>query len=366
MRILDRYVFKSVLSVFLTCIFLFLFLYVVIDIISKLEDILNHDVGWFTMLQYYVANLPLMFCKIAPFACLLSALYALGKMNHDNEIIAMRASGLSVFQITRTLMVLGAVVSLFMFWIGDRFVPRSVAVTQKVIDQLTGPRKDGKEKKPETIYNLSMYGMKNRLFFMNKFTPSTSTMEGITILEHDEHQNITSKIVANKAVYQDRLWKFYQTITYNFDVNGQILEEPLYTEEEILTIPETPKDFITQRQRLDQMDIAQLEDYIWRLSKSGATTVIRNLKVDLYQRYATPFTALIMLLLGIPFSLMMRKRATGLSSIGLCILVGFLYYIIDAVCVALGKSGTLFPVLAVSFTHIVAFFSALYLIASMP
>jgi lipopolysaccharide export LptBFGC system permease protein LptF len=172
--------------------------------------------------------------------------------------------------------------------------------------------------------------------------------------------------VANKGVYRDNLWRFYQNITYNFDKNGQILGEPIYFEEEIMAIPETPKEFLSQRQHPDFMTISQLDEYIWKLSKSGATTVIRNLKVDFYRRFTEPFTSGIIILLGIPFSIRMRKRAIGLSSIGLSLMVGFLYYVLSAVGFALGKAGILMPILAASTVHILALVYGLYLIDTLP
>lgn len=366
MRILDRYILKSALSIFFSCIFVFLFLYVIIDVLSHLEDILKQQVSLSILAQYYLVNLPIMFVQVAPFACLLSTLYTFGKLNQDNEIIAMRSSGLSIFQITKTVIIFGLLISLFIFWVSDRIVPQSLVLTQKIKVQMEEGKKKEKEKKLEVIDNLTMYGLKNRLFFINKFYPATNTMEGITILEHDEHQNISKKIVANRGIYTDNLWKFYRCITYSFDQNGQILQEPQYFEEEIMAIPEAPHDFISQRQRPDFMTIAQLDDYIWKLSRSGASTVIRNLKLDLYQRFTSPFTSMIIIFLGIPFSLMMRKRATGLSSIGLSIMVGFLYYILDAISIALGRGGILTPILAASLSHIVVLLFSLHFINNLP
>ena len=208
--------------------------------------------------------------------------------------------------------------------------------------------------------------MKNRLFFVNKFLPSSNTMEGITILEHDEHQNLTKKIVASKGIYKEGIWRFYQTITYDFDEDSQLQHEPQFFEEEIMTIPETPHEFLTQRQKPDFMTISQLEDYLWKLSKSGATTVIRNLKVDLYQRFTAPFNSIIIMLLGIPFALKMRRRATGLSSIGLSIMMGFLYYVVNAVSIAFGKGGILIPILSASLSQILALLASMYLISILP
>ncbi|MDD5027481.1 MAG: LptF/LptG family permease [Candidatus Omnitrophica bacterium] len=366
MRILDRYILKSIVVTFISCIFVFLFMYVIIDVLSRLEDILKNQIHYTLLIQFYLTNLPIMFVQVAPFACLLSTLYTFSKLNHDNEVIAMRASGLSIFYITKTVIILGIIISLFVFWINDRFAPGAMLEIQKIQAKMDEGKKDKKEKKKESLINLSMYGLKNRLFFIDRFYPATATMDGVIILEQDEKQNLTRKIVANKGVYEDGLWRFYQSITYDFDHNGQIVGEPLYLEEEIMNIPETPQDFLAQRQRPENMTIAQLDNYIWKLSKSGATTVIRNLKLDLYQKFASPFSSLIIILLGIPFSLMIQKRATGLSSIGIAIIVGFLYYIFDAVCIALGRGGMLPPIIAVSSTHIVALAFSVYLISHLP
>ncbi|MDP3041617.1 MAG: LptF/LptG family permease [Candidatus Omnitrophota bacterium] len=366
MRILDRYILKSIIYIFFSCIFVFLFLYIVIDLLSNLDEVLKHQATLALLVRYYVSYLPIMFVQVSPFACLLSTVYTFGKLNHNNEIIAMRSSGLSIFAIARNALIFGFLISLAVFWVNDRFVPVSLIENQKIKIQIEEGSPKSKSKKNETITNLTLYGLRNRLFFISKFSPAAKTMEGITILEQDENQNLTKKIIATRGYYQDGLWKFLQSITYRFDHNGQVIDEPVYLEEEIMSIPETPENLASLRQKPDQMSIRQLQDYIWILSKSGATTVIRNLKVDLYQRFYSPFTSIIIILLGIPFSLLMRKRATGMSAIGVSIIVGFLYYVLDAVCLAVGKSGLIAPALAASLSHIIILSSSLYLIARLP
>ena len=361
MRLLDRYILRSVV---LTCIFVFLFLYVVIDLLSNLEDILKERVTLTLLIHYYLSYIPVMLVQVSPFACLLSTLYNFGKLNQNNEIIAMRASGLSILQITKNVIMFGLMVSLAIFWISDRIVPPALTLNQKIKTMMEQGK--NKEAKSEVLPNLTMYGLQNRLFHISRFYVPANIMEGITILEHDQNQNVTKKIVANKGVYQGNHWIFYQCITYIFSPNGQIEEEPQFQEEQAMYIPETPQDFLNQRDQPDSMTINQLENYIWRLSKSGANSVVRSLKVDYYQRFTSPFTSVIIIFLGIPFAMIIRRRAAGLSSMGISMLVGFIYYILDAVCVALGKGGVLPPFLSASLSHIVAFIAGLYFISVLP
>ena len=364
MRILDRYIFKNVLSTICVCLLTFIFLYVIIDAFSHLEDFLRQKVSPVLLVQYYLSYLPIIFTEIAPFSCLLSVLYTFARLNRNNEIIAMRASGLSILQICNTALVLGVVISLAVFWVNDRFVPHSQAVTQKIKEQIEGGSK--KETDKGIINNLSMYGLKNRLYFVNKFSIPLDTMEGIIILEHDAQQNITKKIIASQGVFRDGLWHFSQCITYEFDAQGQIKGEARYAEEEIMEIPETPQDFLHQRQQPESMSIAELNEYIWKLSKSGATSATRRLTIELYRKFTKPLTSLVIIILAIPFALIIKKRATGMLSFGASIIMGFLYYVLDAISLALGYGGILSPGIAVSLSHLIVLSFSVYMMKTLP
>jgi len=366
MRIIDKYILTSVISVFLLCLSTFVLLYVVVDALSHLEDILKNNVPLAVLAEYYFSYLPLIFSRVSAFACLLATIYTFGRFSRDNEMIALRASGLDIYQITRPVLIFGILISLLVFRVNSEVVPAWLARNQVSKQRIeNSPDKNTKIKK-EAITNLSIYGMRNRLFFINRFYPASNTMEGINILEQDERQNVTRKIVANKGVYREGFWTFYQVITYDFWPNGQIKQEPGYEEEEIMAIPEKPDDFLNQRQQPELMTLQQLDDYIWKLSRSGATGIVRSLQVDFYQRLTEPFACVLIILLAIPFSLHMKKRATGLSAIGTAIIMGFLYYVAGALSVALGKAGFIPPFLAASLNHLAALAISLYLIKKLP
>lgn len=360
MQILDRYILKSVLNIFFGCLIIFIFLYIITDIFFHLDQILKQQIS--LIRKYYLSYLPTIFVRISPIAALLATLYTLGRLNRDNEIIAMRASGLSVFRISKVIIIFGFLLSLVIYLVNERLVPESAQILEKIKLEMENQRK----KEEKDLSQLAIYGLKNRLFYINRFYPNTNTMEGIVILEHDKTQNLTKKIVAEKGIYQNGIWKFYKSITYNFDENGQIKGQPEYHEEEIMDILETPRDFLEQKQKPEFMNISQLDNYIWKFSQSGATTVVQDLKVELYRKFTEPFMSLIIIILGIPFSLMIKRKATGLSSIGIACLLGFFYFVLNAVSIALGKAGILPSFLSVCLSHLIIFSISLYLLYRIP
>ncbi len=363
MRILDRYILKSIIGILSGCLFTFVFLYIIIDLFSHLDTILKQHVGIKLLINYYLSGIPVIFVQVVPIACLLATLYTFAKLNRDNEVIAMRSSGLSIFQLSKTVLTLSLLISVFVFMVNDRMVPGSLVFSDRMKEQIEDGGKKQDHKQGQIIKNFSMFGANNRLFYANSFNTLSNTMEGIIILEHDNKQNVLKKIVADKGVYRNGVWIFYHCSTYNYENEDS---ESVYNEEESMTISESPSEFLNQGQKTDYMNISQLDNYIQKLAKSGATKVIRSLTVDLYQKFAIPLTCLIITLLGVPFSLMMRKRATGLSSLGISIMVGFLYYVLNAVSIAFGKQGFLPPFIAVFLSHMVALLFSFSMIYSLP
>lgn len=344
MRILDRYILKPVLGTFLGCLFIFIFLYIISDVLGRLDEILKSHISAGFIFQYYLTYFPIIFTQTSPIAVLLATIYTFSKLNRNSELIALRASGLSLWQISSSVVTLGLVLSLVVFYANEKFVPIAAIDAETMRARIED--NTGSSKKEEIISHLTFYGLENRLFFVNSFDTKGNVMKGITILEHDQNQNLTAKIVANEGVYRNKLWIFYEYTKFNFDSFGQITGDTAYSPQQIMDITETPEDFLQQRRRPELMTITQLEDYIWRLEKSSASLAARSLLVDLYQRYAVSATSLILILIGIPFSFVIRKRANFFSSFGICICVSFLYYVSTAIMIALGKAGIIFPFLS--------------------
>lgn len=356
MRILERYILNSFLRLFFGCILAFLFLYIIIDIFSHLDEFLRQKATLQFLIKYYIWSLPFIFVQITPIVCLLGGIYTLGTLNYHNELIAMRTSGLSIFKIVRPQLIAIAIICLFVFLVNDKIIPQSQLITSNLKMLIE------KKEKPREITNLSIYGTKNRLFFINKFIPKENRIEGITVLEQDKNQDVRKKIVARYGIWSDGFWHFFESVTYYFDESGQVQANTQYFTEEIMDIKEGPQDLLSQRQSPEFMSIAQLNDYIRKLSFSAATNVVRNLKVDLFQRFCFPFTSLIIFIVGIPFSFIIRRRAAFISTIGIGITVGFFYYVVNAVMIAFGKSGLLPAFLSASLSHILFLGAGLYLI----
>ncbi|MBI4309242.1 MAG: LptF/LptG family permease [Candidatus Omnitrophica bacterium] len=349
MRILDRYVLKSIAGIFIGTVICFAFLFILIDTFGSLQDFIEKKVPLTVIAQYYVSFLPMVIVNTSTMACLIAVLFTYSSLNGNNEIIAARASGMDFWHITRPALIFAALVCAFVFLVNERFVPQSSIANQEIREQQIKITVADKDKGRPPIKNLTFYGMKNRLFFVEAFDPNTNELSRVTIIGHDEHQNLREKIVALKGKWTgDIAWKFFncQITEYNTNLPNVPGEVKIY-QEKLMDIKETPKDFLRQRMDVTAMNIKQLSAYINRFSGSGAIKTINNLEVDLHQKIAFPFRTLVIVLAGLPFALQTgRRKAATFAAIGIAVIIGFLYYVLDAVGLALGKGGALEPLAA--------------------
>jgi len=356
MRIIDRYILKSLIFTFLGSLFIFLFLYIIVDLLSHLDEILKNKISIFVLKDYYLTFLPAIFYHTAPIASLLSCLYTLGRLNRDNEILALRSSGLSIFQIARPVILFGLTLSIFVFFINERFTTFAQRKSQEIKEVYFS-----KEKPQKHIQNLTLLGEKNRLYFIQNFYPEENRIEGITILEHNEDLDLTAKVFVEKGVFQKDFWIFYKSFRYNFSPDGSIVGKPIYFEEEISDIRETPQDLLRQRASPEFMNIKDLSGYIERLKKVKAETVVRNFKVDLYDKIASPFSSLVIIFTGIPFAISVKKKRVEFFSFGICMILCFFYYVIWSISLGLGKIGFLPPLLSAWISHLLFLSFGIYL-----
>ena len=365
MRIIDRYVIKSVIFIFIVTFFTFGLLFVLIDSASNLDEFIGQKVSVQILFQYYLAYLPVVLVQTTPMALLIAVLLTYSTLNAHNEVVVLRSSGMNFWQITRPALGFVVVMAALTFFINERYIPQAEEKTKQIKNENLILEVDRKKKKLATIKNLTFYGLKNRLYFIDTFDPNPNTydLEGLTVIEYDQNQNIKEKLVALKGAWTGIAWKCYQCHVTLFPEDPQSTIKVKVYEEKLLDIKETPEDFLNQRLTVTSMNIRQLTDYIARFANSGAKRALNNLKVDLYQKYSFPLTNIIIILVGLPLTLTTgRRRAQTFTSLGIAIAIGFLYYVTNAVGLALGKGGVFPPLVSVWMAPALFTGAALYLI----
>ena len=107
---------------------------------------------------------------------------------------------------------------------------------------------------------------------------------------------------------------------------------------------EDAKDLSSSANTADVLSLKELGDFIKRNKDAGLDTV--SYEVDYHSKYGFAFAAVVMTLVGIPFSVGRARSGGTMLNVGLCLGVVFLYWIFYSSALTLGKHGTLNPIIA--------------------
>ncbi len=346
MKILDRYTLKAYLAPLFWCLGIFIGMYLVLDLLGHLDEILRYKVPSSILWAYYAIMVPLVFVQVAPFACLMATLYTLSHLNRNHEIMAMRAAGVAPWAIVRPLLWMALLLSAAVGWVNEYVAPQAALSIHQIkennLEKPTDPRRPHKVLK--TIEHLAAYGQGHTILYAKSFDATEKTMAGVIILQHGPDLRLIRKITAESAEWTGGAWRFRQGSILHFDARGNSVGRPVAFTSKMIPVGERPEVLEKAEMQASFMNSRDLYQYIDRLKAAGGGT-IRKLRVELYAKPAAALACLVLTLIGIPFAIQPVRGGTALGlSIGLG--VGLVFYGANALLLALGKGGYLPPLLA--------------------
>ncbi len=341
MKIIDRYMVKGFLGPFIWCIVAFTIIAIIADIFSFIDNIVKYKIPFASILSFYVYYCPTIFIMVAPMASLLSTIYVLSNLNKNNEITAMKSSGISLWRVLSPILIIGFIVSIIVFIVNDRIIPVSSRVSNFI---RTDELEKFKGNKPTSIQNVAVYGAGNRIIFARSYDIKKKVLEDIIIHQHDRTEKLLLKITAQKGEWTREGWKFHKVIMYHIDNSGKFLSEPEFFDEKIIRLRERPSDFATKEWNSDYVSYKELKNYINNFRGTGIK-LVKALMVDLYYKVSFPLITVVIILIGAPFALI-TTRGGVLIGIGMSVAIGLLYYAVIAMSIAFGKNGLLPPIVA--------------------
>ena len=126
---------EFILSFFIAFLFFF-FIFFINHMLLLAEQILSKNVPIFDVVLLILYSLPAIGSFSFPFASLVGALMAVGRLSSDNEILAIQASGIPLLHIFTPMLIIGVIVTLLSFLVGDYFLPLGTINFQKLYKEM--------------------------------------------------------------------------------------------------------------------------------------------------------------------------------------------------------------------------------------
>ena len=347
MRLLDRYLFRELLTPMAYCLGGFLVFWISFDLFTELELLQRQKLHLLDVIGYSAARTPEFLVTILPVALLLALLYTLTNHARHNEITAMRTAGDSLWRICMPYFIVGLVASVALFALNELLVPRSTVWANRILHRYV-PNPDETATQQE---HLGYYNARARRFWQfTEYRSKTAKMTSPTV-SWPLPDGSRRELKADRAVHTNGVWTFLNATEYE-QANETAPEVPVWqTNVNLLAMPqftETPKDIerdirFSKYERLNSrklnIPLAELWGYLrTHPDLPSAQASLWWTKFD--GRLAAPWTCLVVVLIAIPFGAASGRRNLFFGVAG-SIFICFGFFVVQQFSLAFGCGGYL-------------------------
>ncbi len=360
-KILDRYIGMEFLKHLLFITLVFVGFFAIAHFFDHADTFVKHHASPILVLTYYALSLPGYFYQTSLFAILFATLITYTILSKNQEIMAMRVHGISLWATVRPILILSIFLSAFIFIDGEFVAP----VTQKKTAYIY-TSKIKKEKKSEIFYGTKKWLRWNdKIYNFRKIEESGRKIDGITIFIMDENFHVAQRIDAQSAVQRSPdKWLLTQVMWRTFEKGKPIVT--FKYPKRIFQFPRLSKISKEAEKQSKQMSFTQLKDFIETHKSSIDERALNRYYVDLHAKAAYPFGGIIMVLVAIPFALKMGRQGGISAGIGFSIGLGIIYIILSSLFNSLGYAGLLNAFLAAWAVNIIFFLGGCLAYLSLP
>lgn len=360
-QILDMYLLRSFVYYFVLLTVGFILLFEVFTFFELLDDIAEHRAPAPEIIEYFLYLACYLFYQLAPLAALVSVLITLGVLTKNNELVAFKASGLSLYRIALPLLVGGALLAAGLLVLDDTYLPYANQRQDALRNEIKG-------RPAQTYYQPSrqwIFGEGVKVYNYEYFDSDRELFGGLNVFELDPATfAIRRRIYAARAHWdpQQGIWILESGWIREFD-HGQVTLYTPFLGNALHELNEPPSYFRREVRQSYQMTWWELRRYIGDLSQAGFD--VARLSVQLQKKISFPLIAPIIILLAIPFSILVGTRG-AVGGLALGVGIAIVYWAASALTEAMGAIGQLPPLLAAWAPDTVFGFLGLYFFLKMP
>jgi lipopolysaccharide export system permease protein len=332
MRILDRYLLRDFLVYLGLGLLGFIVIFIVVDLVEKMDVFLDHRAPAWLVLQYFVNQAPYVVVQVLPVALLLATFLALGQLNKFGELTAMRAGGLSLLRILAPVFGVGVLCVGLSLVLGEFVVPVANRARNTIFEERI---QHLQRQSPIERADITYLGGGGRIWVVGLYLVNERRMHDVSLQEFRAGQ-LTRRIDAVEANWERGRWVFVNGYVRSFVRGAENAEA--FQRMGVDGLAEKPDDFAKEGHKPEEMNWFELRSYVDRLRASGAR--VQNYLVDLHLKLAFPLICLIVVVIGGALATRLRMQSAALG-FGLSVAISFLYYGIMRACQALGHNGAL-------------------------
>ncbi len=362
MKTLPAYVVREHIFPFLMGTTIFTFLLIMDKIFTLSDLIVKYGISVFIVGKLLLYILPSTFAITIPMACLVAVMVAFSRLKNDQEIMAMKASGISMLSLVFRILIMGAGLTVIMIWFNNTILPQANFAYRNLYFNIISQRAAIVIREHVFVEDFDGY-----VFRVGDKNPITGELRDVVVFVKGRAPDDPIRTL---MAQQGRL--------ITDDENRRVV---LKLENGFMQIvpPDDPEafsriDFHTNFLDLDinraladknqnsgksarEMSMAEIREQIRQQKKKGEN--VNWLRVEYHKKSSIPFACLAFLLLGAPLGILAPRSGRYFAYFSGVLLI-FLYYILLSLGETLGSKGSIPPFWAMWFPNFLLIGTGLY------
>jgi lipopolysaccharide export system permease protein len=324
MKIISKYLLKEIVVNVLLITLALIAMFSFIDLIEELESLGKGNYGLGKVLLFVLMSAPGHVYDVMPVAVLVGCMMSLGQFARYSELIVLRVSGISIFNMAVLLLKIGLVFTLITFIIGELLTPLSEKTAQRMRIKAT-------DSVVAQDFRSGLWVKDGNSFVNVEEVLPDATLLNVHIYEFDQKFRLKTSNTAHSAQFEEDFWHLKQVTRTSFEKDTVHVKQLAEEKWRSLIRPELLNVLLVMPEKMSAWN---LYSYIQHLEINKQKTT--RYEMALWAKMIYPLACLVMVILALPFGFI-QQRATGASTkIFIGIMLGVVYQILNRVFVHLG------------------------------
>lgn len=343
---LDIYIIKKFIVTFFIAILLIIGIVIIFDISEKIDDFVQRQAPLKAIIfDYYINFIPYFMNMFSPLFVFITVIFFTSRMAANSEIIAILSCGISFHRMMRPYMISAALIAALSLSLNLWIIPRANA--KRSAFELVYTKKKIQQTEENVHYQLAP----GQFVTIESFSKWNNTAYNIS-LETIKDNRLVSKLEARTAVWDStaRNWKMKNYMIRQY--TDGVLSDRVTTGKQLdTTLALTIEDFYRRKSTVETLPFKQLRLLIETQRMRGDAN-IQYSQIEEHQRFALPFSAFILTIMGVALS--SKKKRGGIGwNLGIGIALSFIYILFMRFSQMFVYSGSLPPGVAIWLPNLV-------------
>ncbi len=314
--IIDKYIIKKFIGTYFFAILLIIGIVIIFDISEKIDDFVDKEAPLKEIIFNYYSNfIPYFMNMFSPLFVFITVIFFTSKLAANSEIVAILAGGISFRRMLYPYFISAAAIAAFSLVLNLFVIPPANK------GRLDFENKYIKKKFQNTNRNMHYQISPGTFLYAESFATWNNRADKFT-LETIEDGKIISKLSADNAIWDSTkmCWKLNNYHWRKFIGNSETIRTGKSLDTAIVI---TVDDFYRRKNVVETLNFIELNELIDTQRLRG-DQMVKYALIEKHTRFALPFSAFILTLIGVSLSSQKRRGGIGMN-IGIGIALSFSY-----------------------------------------